>query len=119
MLATRDEVIQTEEGTAFVCPECRQALVDTSARPGKKPIAVQVIILGGISLLVLMGAGAVYYEVLHIKNAHPQGQIGTSFEQAEVAGEHGEFLPSRHMPATPSPAPVSTVIPAASPASQP
>ncbi len=25
------------------------------------------------------------------------GQIGTSFEQAQIAAEHGEFMPSRHM----------------------
>jgi hypothetical protein len=104
-LAMRDDVITLPDGAAFVCPECGRALVDTNARPGKKPMAVQYFILGGIISLSIMAAGAVYWQVQHLKKEQPGGQIGTSFEQAQVAGEHHDFLPSRHMPSTPTPSP--------------
>jgi len=68
-----------------------------------------MIILGGISLLVIMGAGAVYIQVRHLRETHTTGQIGTSFEQAQIAAEHGEFLPSRHMEAVASPSPEAPV----------
>jgi len=106
LLASRNEAITVGEEEAFVCPECGQALIASKGGAGRKPMAIPVIILGGISLLVIMGAGGIYIRVLHLKDKQPAGQIGSSFEQAQVAGEHGEFLPSRHMSAiTPGPAP--------------
>ena len=79
------------------CPNCAS---------GRKPMAIPILILGGISLLVIMGSGAVYIQVRHFREQRPSGQIGTSFEQAEVAVTHGELMPSRHMviAATPTPA---------------
>jgi outer membrane protein OmpA-like peptidoglycan-associated protein len=44
-----------------------------------------------------MGSAAVYFQVRHFREKQAAGQIGTSFEQAQVAAEHGEFMPSRHM----------------------
>lgn len=104
LLAYRNEAVTVADDEPFLCPECKQPLVD-AGRPGRKPIAIPLIILGGISLLVVMGAGAVYLQVCRLGEKQPAGQIGTSFEQAQVAGEHGEFLPSRHMSAVDSPTP--------------
>jgi hypothetical protein len=73
--------------------------------PGGKPIAIPIFILGGISILIISGAIAVYIAVRHFNEKQAAGQIGTSFEQAQVAVEHGELMPSRHMPSiAPSPA---------------
>jgi outer membrane protein OmpA-like peptidoglycan-associated protein len=107
LLAYRGDVITVPDGAEFVCPDCKRPLLSARA-DGKKPIALPMIILGGISLLVIMGATAVYIQVRHFRETQATGQIGTSFEQAQIAAEHGEFMPSRHMPAiadTPSPAP--------------
>jgi hypothetical protein len=100
LLAYRNENITLPDDAPFDCPECGLPLVG-----GKPPVAIPIIILGGIILLVIMGAIAVYIRVLHLRDDQAAGQIGTSFEQAEVAAEHGEFLPSRHMTviATPTP----------------
>jgi hypothetical protein len=104
-LASRDEIITVPDGAEFVCPECERPLIKTT-RPGTKPVAIQAFILGGISLLTLMGAGAVYVTSHALRQNQPANQIGTSFEQAEVAAQHGEYMPSRHLVlATPSPAP--------------
>jgi outer membrane protein OmpA-like peptidoglycan-associated protein len=46
-----------------------------------------------------MGAGAVYIQVRHYRENQAKGQIGSSFEQAQLAVEHGDLMPSRHMPA--------------------
>jgi len=97
LLAYRNEMLTVAEDAAFVCPECKQPLVESGQAGGQQARVIPVIILGGIALLVIMGAGAVALQVLHLKEAHAAGQIGTSFEQAQVAAEHGEFLPSRHM----------------------
>jgi hypothetical protein len=103
--AYRGESVTLDVDSAFVCPECRHPLVEGGLPPGRKPVAIPRIILGGISLLVIMGSAAVYFQVLHLKESQVPGQIGTSFEQAEVATEHGEFMPSRHMPRIDTPAP--------------
>jgi hypothetical protein len=106
LLALRNEKLTLPDGADFICPECRQPLVPA---PAGRPIAIPVFILGGICMLVIMAAVAVYIEVLHMKDVQPAGQIGTSFEQAQIAAEHGEFLPSRHMiVASPSPAATGT-----------
>ena len=115
LLASRNETITVEEEAPFVCPECGRPLMEG----GKAPMAIPVIILGGISLLVIMGAAGIYIRVLHLKDKPPAGQIGTSFEQAQIAGEHGEFLPSRHMAVTPMPAPAATPEPADTPRRHP
>jgi outer membrane protein OmpA-like peptidoglycan-associated protein len=103
LLAYRSEIITVPDDGPFLCPECKQPLLSASAS-GRRPIVIPVIILGGISLLVLSGGLAVYIQVRHFREKQAAGQIGTSFEQAEIAAEHGEFLPSRHMPAV-SPTP--------------
>jgi outer membrane protein OmpA-like peptidoglycan-associated protein len=115
LLAYRGETITVEDDEPYVCPECKQPLIDAGRASGRKPMAIPIIILGGISLLVIMGAGAVYWQVRKLSEKPPTGQIGTSFEQAEIAGESGQFLPSRHMAvASPSPAAsVAEVSPAA------
>jgi hypothetical protein len=97
LLASRNEIISVPDHAPFVCPECKLPLFEASAASGRKPMAIQRIILGGISLLVIMGSGAVYFQVRHLRERQAAGQIGTSFEQARVAAEHGEFMPSRHM----------------------
>jgi hypothetical protein len=97
LLAYRNEIITVAEDAPFLCPECKQPLLETASTAGHPPRAIPAIILGGISLLVIMGAGAVALQVRHLKEKGAAGQIGTSFEQAQVAAEHGEFLPSRHM----------------------
>lgn len=105
LCAYRGEVLEMAEGEAFVCPECGQALMDADAA-ARKPVPIQGLILGGIALLVVMGAGAVWWEVAHMNRSGPAGQIGTSFEQAEVAASRGELLPSRHYnPNAPVPTP--------------
>jgi len=102
LLACRMENISVAEDAPFICPECKQPLI----KGGGKPMAIPALILGGISLLVLMGAGAVYYQVRNYRSQQPPaGQIGSSFEQAEVAAAHHELMPSRHMAASPSPSP--------------
>jgi hypothetical protein len=98
LLAHRNELITLPDDAPFVCPECGLPLA------GGKPVAIQRIILGGIVLLVLMGAGAVYIEAGHIRDRQAAGQVGTSFEDGAIAAEHQEFLPSRHMPPPASPA---------------
>ena len=95
--AYRNEIITVPDDAAFICPECKQLLIPTSRAAGNAARAIPIFILGGISLLVIMGSAAVYYQVLNLKHSNPSGQIGTSFEQAQIAAEHGEFLPSRHM----------------------
>jgi len=111
LLAYRNEAITVADDAPFVCPECKHPLVDANASP-RKPIAIPMIILGGISLLVIMGAGAVYIQVRHFREKQAAGQIGTSFEQAQVAAEHGEFLPSRHMASANSTPDTSGTLPA-------
>jgi hypothetical protein len=112
LLASRNEIITLEAGEPFDCPECKKPLIDARPASGRKPMAVQYFILGGISMLVLSGAGAVYWQVRKISEKAPPGQIGTSFEQAQIAGEQGQFLPSRHM-AVASPTPAASPAPAA------
>jgi outer membrane protein OmpA-like peptidoglycan-associated protein len=118
LLAYRNETISVEDEEPFVCPECKQPLISAGGvGSGRKPMAVPIFILGGISLLVIMGAGAVYIQVRHFKQDQATNQIGSSFEQAQVAAEHGEYMPSRHMPLI-SDTPVpdgSAPLPAATP----
>ena len=106
--AFRHELITIPDGEPFLCPECNGPLVPASITEGKGARrAIPIFIIGGILGLVIMGSGAVYIQVRHLKQAAPTGQIGTSFEQAQIAAEHGEFLPSRHMIAA-SPTPDTT-----------
>jgi len=96
--AFRNELITIPDDQPSVCPECKTPIVPvpiTGGQGARK--AIPIFILGGILGLVIMGSGAVYIQVLRLKQAAPAGQIGTSFEQAQIAAEHGEFLPSRHM----------------------
>jgi outer membrane protein OmpA-like peptidoglycan-associated protein len=104
LLASRNELITVPEGDPFLCPECKLPLLAMDP-DGRKPVVIPVAILGGISLLVIMGAAAVYFQVRHFKQAQMTGQLGSSFEQAELAVERGELMPSRHM------APVALAIP--------
>lgn len=116
LLAYRNETISVEDDAPFVCPECKQPLT-SSGKAGSKPVAIPQIIVGGIALLVIMASAAVYYQVRHMgqRLENSGGQIGTSFEQGEIAGSQHEFLPSRHMEiATPTPEPDGS--PAAAPA---
>ena len=99
LLASRNEIVTVQDEAAFVCTECKRPLFEAGYSSGRRPMAIPIIILGGIALLVIMGSGAVYFQVRHLKERHETGQIGTSFEQAEVAAAHGEFMPSRHMQA--------------------
>jgi hypothetical protein len=107
LLAFRNEMITVPDDAPFVCPECKTALLPAATTGGRAARRViPLFILGGIAGLVISGAGAVYIQVLKLKQGVPAGQIGTSFEQAQIAAEHGEFLPSRHMPsvaASPTP----------------
>lgn len=98
LLAYRNEGVTIPDDAPFVCPECKHPLVEGAHAAGRKPIAIPAIILGGISLLIIMGAAAVYLQARRLNEKQPPGTIGSSFEQAEVATEHGEFMPSRHMP---------------------
>jgi hypothetical protein len=109
LLASRSEMITVPDDAPFVCPECGHPLLAARA-DGRKPMVIPAFILGGIVMLVIMGAAAVYIQVRHFKETRAPGQIGTSFEQAEIAAEHGEFLPSRHMiiASTPAPAPAAS-----------
>jgi hypothetical protein len=108
LLAFRNELLTIPDGEPFLCPECKQALIAAPAIGGQGARrAIPIFILGGIIGLVIMGSGAVYIQVRNLKKAVPAGQIGTSFEQAQIAAEHGEFLPSRHMVAA-SPTPDTT-----------
>lgn len=112
LMAYRGDIITVADDEPYVCPECKQPLIDAGRASGRKPMAIQYIILGGISFLVLTGASAVYYQVRKLGEKPPAGQIGTSFEQAQIAGEQGQFLPSRHMTAaTPSPSPGAAATP--------
>jgi hypothetical protein len=98
--AFRNELITIPDDQPSICPECKTPLLAApviGGQAGRK--AIPIFILGGILGLVIMGSGAVYYQVLRLRQAAPAGQIGTSFEQAQIAAEHHEFLPSRHMPA--------------------
>ena len=107
LLAYRAEVISISDGEPFACPECKTRLLEAGAA-ASKPVAIKMIILGGISLLVIMGASAVWYQARRVTpNGAPNGgQIGSSFEQAEVAASKGELLPSRHLPAPGAPTPI-------------
>jgi hypothetical protein len=119
LLAYRGEVVTIADDVPFDCPECHQPLIQGGS---VNPMAIQWFILGGLSLLVLMGAGAVYYQVLNYRKGQVNGQIGTSFEQAQLAVEHGEFMPSRHMPViadTPPPAAATTPFAIAAPSAYP
>jgi outer membrane protein OmpA-like peptidoglycan-associated protein len=107
LLAYRNEFVEVPDGAPFVCPECKHALVASGLPGAGTNISFPMIIIGGISLLVIMGAGAVYIQVRHLREKQAGNQIGTSFEQAQIAAEHGEFMPSRHM------APIDTPTPAA------
>lgn len=103
--AFRNELITVPDDQPSICPDCKTPLVPApviGGQGGRK--AIPIFILGGILSLVIMGSAAVYIQVLRLKASTPAGQIGTSFEQAQVAAEHGEFLPSRHMVAA-SPTP--------------
>jgi outer membrane protein OmpA-like peptidoglycan-associated protein len=112
LLAYRAESITVPDDAPFVCPECAQPLVPGGRPAGSRPMAIPIIILGGISLLVIMGAGAVYIRARHL-NENPQapGQIGSSFEQAQLAAEHGDLMPSRHMAPADSPTPAASAAP--------
>ncbi len=119
LLAERDEIISVADDAPFICPECNKPLIPCIPAKGK-PVAIPVLILGGISLLIIMGSAAVYIRVRSLGEAAPPGQIGTSFEQAQVAAQHGEFLPSRHMVIdTPSPQPAASGQPQSPPATPP
>jgi len=108
LLAYRNESITIPDDAPFVCPECKRLLIERPDPGVNKPIAIQAMILGGISLLVIMGAGAVYIRARSLKQQQqPAGQIGTSFEQAELAVEHGEYMPSRHMAIADTPTPAA------------
>ena len=110
LLAYRLESVTLPDDTPFNCPECKQPLIEGGLAPGRKPIAIPAIILGGLSLLVLMASGAVYYQARKLGEQQPAGQIGSSFEQAEVAAAHGEFMPSRHMSLiSPTPTPPTSI----------
>ena len=98
LLAYRNEIVTIPDGAPFVCPECGLPLVEAG---GRTPITIPVMILGGISLLVIMGSGAVYMQARHLKKQQDTGEIGSSFEDAEIAGSRHEFLPSRHMETPP------------------
>lgn len=115
LLAYRGENIAVPDDAPFVCPECKQPLLGGGLGGGRKPIAIPTIILGGIVLLVIMGAIAVYIQVRHFRENQASGQIGSSFEQAQTAVEHGELMPSRHMPAVTDTPPPDTSAPAATP----
>jgi outer membrane protein OmpA-like peptidoglycan-associated protein len=117
LLAYRNESIVLSDNEPFICPECKKPLVE-GGKAGRKPMAIPVIILGGISLLIIMAGGAVYFQARRLSEKHLTGQIGTSFEQAQVAAEHGEFMPSRHMAsATDTPGPAAPAEPASAGAS--
>jgi len=107
LLAGRNELIPVADGAPLACPECQHPLIDAGRPGGRKPMAVPIIILGGISLMVIMGAGAVYIQVRRLNLEQPSGQIGTSFEQSEIAGNLHQFLPSRHMETVETRAPVA------------
>ena len=118
LLAYRNETITVPDGAPYVCPECQQPLTGSGAS-GKKPVMIPMLILGGISLLVIMGSVAVYIRVLHYKEKPAPGQIGTSFEQAAVAAQNGDIFSTRHGGEAPadSPAPAATAgLPDSSPA---
>jgi outer membrane protein OmpA-like peptidoglycan-associated protein len=109
LLAYRNESVTVPDDAPFICPECKQPLVEGGGPAGRKPKAIPVIILGGISLLVIMAAGAVYFQARRLGEKQPAGQIGTSFEQAQDAADHGDLMPSRHMaPVADTPAPDTT-----------
>ena len=75
----------------FICPECRQPLGLASAGSQRQRFVIPLLILGGIILLVVMGAAAVYMQAKRLKQEKASGQTGTSFEQAQVAAARGEF----------------------------
>lgn len=117
LLAYRNETITVPDDEPFVCPECKQPLIKGGVA-SHKLMAIPMVILGGISLLVIMGAAAIYVQVRHSQQKQPAGQVGSSFEQAQEAASHGDLMPSRHMPAAETPAPeeaVSTPAPASPP----
>ena len=94
LLASCKQEIVIADGAPFVCPECTFPLL----RAGRKPLAIQAFIVGGLVILTVMAVGAVYIRARSLKEALPSSQIGTSFEQAEVAASHEQYLPSRHLP---------------------
>src|ERR1019366_2281223 len=104
------ELVTVAPEAPFICPECRQPLTVASAASRRGPFVIPFLILGGIILLVVMGAGAVYMQARKMKPAGSGGPAGTSFEQTEVAAARGEFpLSTRHhettwLDATPAPA---------------
>jgi hypothetical protein len=109
-MAYRGDIITVGPDEPFDCPECKRPLIAAGSTSARK--VIPIMILGGISMLVLTGAGAVYWQVRKLHDKALPGQIGTSFEQAQIAGEQGQFLPSRHM-AVVSPTPGASPSPAA------
>jgi len=105
LLAFRNEIITVNDGQPFICPECARILMDVND-PMRKPVPIQGIILGGLSLLIVMASAAVWYRAAHLKQDAVNGQIGSSFEQAELAASRAELLPSRHLPAAGAPTPI-------------
>ncbi|HEX4083375.1 MAG TPA: hypothetical protein VHY22_00585 [Chthoniobacteraceae bacterium] len=112
LLAYRNETVTVPEGEPFLCPECKHPLLDAGATGKRKPMMIQYLILGGIAGLVIMAAGAVFIQVRHFKDKVQTGVVGTSFENAQVAGEHHEFLASRLPEPAATPAPQASAQPA-------
>ena len=117
LLAYRNENITVPDGEPFICPECKQPLLEAAAAGKRKPMMIQYIILGGIGGLIVMAAGAVYIQMRHFRDKIQPGVVGTSFEDAQVAGEHHEFLASRlpEPSATPVPPDASSAAPTDAP----
>ena len=112
LLAYRSELVTLADDAPFICPECRQPLTVASAGARRQRFVIPLLILGGIILLVVMGAAAVYIQAKRLKAEKSSGQTaGTSFEQTEVAAARGEFpLSTRNhetaaLDATPTPVP--------------
>jgi outer membrane protein OmpA-like peptidoglycan-associated protein len=105
LLAYRGEIVTVEDGHPFVCPDCGKVLMDVDD-PMRKPVPIQGLILGGLSILVIMGSAAVWYRAANFKRVAPGDQLGSSFEQAELAASRGELLPSRHLRSSTAPTPI-------------
>jgi len=127
LLAYRNENIAIADGAPFVCPECKQPLAEEDDDGAHKPMDTSIMMIGGISLFVIIGAAIVFFVVRNSREQQPSRQANMpSFAPAAVAtpqSVQGDLTPSSQttpVADTPTPEPsampVATPIPAEAPA---
>src|SRR5581483_6947844 len=101
LLAYRNETITISEGE-FVCPECKQPLMPIAEAGRSSPKLIPTLIVGGIVVLVLMSAAAVWTQAKRM-----QQKPVTTREQALAAEmalqNQGTLMPPRKQASSPPP----------------